>query len=127
MIQVKFKNLEKSDLVRKIAVDRISEAVERFPKGKPRSVVVTLEMENSPQKAGPDLFSGRTEVLGGRYHGLILEKSSDDLYVALADVSDRLLERFNRYSDRLRIKALKQKRQFASIQRGRRFAKAGGE
>lgn len=114
MVLVKFKNLEKSDNVKDIVEERISEAVERFPRGKPRMIVVTLAMENSPLKPGPDVFRVRTELFGGRYHGLILEKSADNLYSALASVCERLLERLNRFSDRLRMKALKQSRKLTS-------------
>ncbi len=119
MIRVKFKNIEQSEIVEKVVVERITEAVTRFPKGQPRSVVVTLGMENSPTKAGPDLFKVRTEVIGGRYHGLILEKEASDLYKALANVTDRLLERLNRFSDRVRTKARKQRRVWAAGEGGR--------
>lgn len=114
MIQVKFKNMEESELVARIAKERITDAVLKFPKGHPKSVVVTLGMENAPKQAGPDLFKVRTEIIGGRYHGLILEKEARDLYKALAYVSDGLLERLNRFSDRVRTKARKQRREFAS-------------
>lgn len=114
MIHVRFKNLEKSELATTIAKERITDAVTKFPKGSPKSVVVTLGMENSPKQAGPDSFKVRTEIIGGRYHGLILEKEGPDLYKALADVSDGLLERLNRFSDRVRTKARKQRREFLS-------------
>lgn len=114
MIHVKFKNMEKSELATNIVMERISESVSKFPKGLPKSVVVTLGMENSPKQAGPDLFKVRTEIIGGRYHGLILEKKAPDLYKALADVSDGLLERLNRFSDRVRTMARTQRRKFVS-------------
>lgn len=117
MVHVKFKNFEKSEVMRDIVTERITEAVGRFPKGGPRIVVVTLGMENSPLKAGPDLFTVRTEVIGGRYHGVILEKAAHDIYVALAQTCEGLLERLNRHSDRLRTQALKQKRSFATSRR----------
>jgi ribosome-associated translation inhibitor RaiA len=114
MVHVKFKNMQKSELAVRIVKARITDAVARFPKGQARSVVVTLEMENSPKQAGPDLYKVRTEIIGGRYHGLILEKGGPSLYKALADVNDRLLERLNRISDRLRTKARKERREFIS-------------
>lgn len=126
MIRVKFKNLAKSEIIEEVARERIQEAVERFPKSHPRGVVVTVAMENSPLQRGPDLFTVKTEVVGGRYHGLILEKSAHDLYSALAKVCDALLERFNRFSDRMRTKSLKQRRGFASNRR-RDWAAVQGE
>jgi len=125
VIHVKFKNMEKSELATSIVEERISDAVTRFPKGQPKSVIVTLGMENSPKQGGPDLFKVRTEIIGGRYHGLILEKQAPDLYKALADVSDGLLERLNRFSDRVRTKARKQRREFGS-KRNISSAKAEG-
>jgi len=125
MISVKFKNMEKSELATNLVKERITDAVTKFPKGRPRAVVVTLGMENSPTKAGPDLFKVRTEIVGGRYHGLILEKEAPDMYKALAEVTDGLLERLNRFSDRLRTKARKQRREFASKQNSS-TAKVGG-
>ena len=114
MVHVKFKNMEKSDIAKKIVSERIAESVGRFPKNHARTVIVTLEMENSPKQAGRDLFKVRTEILGGRYHGVILEKAGSDLYQALAEVNDGLLERLNRASDRLRTKSRKQRRQFSA-------------
>ncbi len=114
MIQVRFKNMESSAIAINIVRERIGEAVARFPNDRQRTVVVTLGMENSPTKRGPDLFKVRAEIIGGRYHGLILEKEAPDLYKALANVSDGLLERLNRFSDRLRIKARKQRRNLSS-------------
>jgi len=117
MVHVKFRGMERSEVTQEVVTERISQAIERFPKGSPRHVVVTLGMENSPVKAGPDLFKVRTEIIGGKYHGLILEKSARDLYAALAQVADALLERINRFSDRLRVKALKDRRGLASKRR----------
>lgn len=113
MVRVIFKNLEKSDSVKEVAQERILDVLEKFPLARPRRVVVTLGMENAPTQAGPDVFKVRTEVIGGKYHGLILEKGAVDLYKAVALVREGLLERFNRFSDRARTKQRKERRALA--------------
>lgn len=110
MIQVIFKNLERSELVRETAVERIETLVEKFSDLKKSQLVVTLEMENSPTQAGPDLFTVKVQVKRGRYHGTRVEKSASNLYLALADVVDHLLELFNRSGDRARVKERSQAR-----------------
>lgn len=72
---------------------------------------MTLSMDNSPSQAGPDVFSVKIQCHGGRYSGVILEKSAATLYVALADLVDHLLERLNRYGDKSRVKRIHKARQ----------------
>ena len=110
MVRIIFKNLEKSKAAKEVAEEKIQEVIEKFPLARPRRVLVTLGMDNSPAQAGQDVFKVRTEVVGGKYHGLILEKDATDLYKAVALVREGLLERFNRFSDRLRTKQRKELR-----------------
>jgi ribosome-associated translation inhibitor RaiA len=104
MIHVKFKNLEKSELAREAVSDRIETLADKFPDLKSSKIQVTLEMENSPIQAGPDLFKVKVYVCNRRYGGTTVEKSSSNLYVALADVVDHMLEILNRTGDRTRVK-----------------------
>jgi ribosome-associated translation inhibitor RaiA len=104
MIQVIFKNLEKSELAKEVAIERLESVVERFPDLVASKIQVTLSMENSPIQAGPDVFTVKVHVGGGRYRGVTLQKSADHLYAALADVVEHLLERLNRFGDRHRVK-----------------------
>lgn len=127
MIQVRFKNLKESKMVKELAEMRISDALERFPGARVRIAVITFEMDNSPSQPGVDSFKARLEIIGGRYHGVILEKSSEDLYKALYYVCDGLLERLNRYSDRIRTKSLREQRRFATFRRRVAFDRAQGE
>lgn len=103
-MKIVFKNLDRSELISDVARTRIHTALARFPKANPRSVCVTIGMENSPLQPGPDLFKVRVEIVGGLYHGVILEREAADPYDGIASLSDGLLERLNRYSDRLRLK-----------------------
>lgn len=104
MIQIKFKNLEKSELALEITRDRILELTEKFPDLKRSRIQVCLEMENSPSQPGPDLFSVKLLIQTGRYAGIKLEKSHFNIHVALAEVVDHMLERLNRAGDRARVK-----------------------
>lgn len=103
MIQIKFKNLEKSELAREAAQERIESLVEKFSDLNESKIQVTLEMENSPKQAGPDLFKVKLHVQRGRYDGITVEKADSNLYVALAEVVDHMLEVLNRYGDKSRV------------------------
>ncbi len=104
MIIIKFKNLEKSDLVKEAVESRIELIVEKFPDLNTGGIQVTLEMENSPTQAGPDLFKVKLYISNGRYRGIVIEKKDLNLYVALAEVVDHMLERLNRFGDKARVK-----------------------
>lgn len=110
MIQVLFKNLDRSEIAREAAHERIDSVLAKFPDLRRSKVVVTLEMENSPHQPGPDLFTVKLHVPHGKYAGVTISKSEPSLYVALADVADHLLEKLNRSGDRRRVKRITQAR-----------------
>ncbi|MBK7892071.1 MAG: HPF/RaiA family ribosome-associated protein [Bdellovibrionales bacterium] len=112
MIQIKFKNLERSELAREAVVERIGALVEKFEDLKGSRITVTLEMENSPTQAGPDVFNVKIHVARGRFDGTVVTKSNSNLYVALADLVDHMLEKLNRSGDRERVKGRSQARKF---------------
>lgn len=110
MIQIRFKNLEPSEVAREAAQDRIEHLVRKFDDLSDSLIRVTLEMENSPAQAGPDLFKVKLHISKGRYDGITVEKSRDNLYHALADVVDHMLEVLNRFGDRERVRNRKKQR-----------------
>ncbi|MFN7728559.1 MAG: hypothetical protein ACK5P7_05340 [Bdellovibrio sp.] len=112
MIQIKFKNLEKSQLASEAALERIEGLILKFPDLAKSHVQLTLEMQNSPFQAGPDLFKIKLCTTRGRYTGIVVEKEDANLYVALAELTDDMLEVLNRFGDRERVKRLKQARTF---------------
>lgn len=116
MILIKFKNLAKSDIVRTATEDRVAGLTEKFPDLSASQIQVTLEMENSPLQAGPDLFKVKFYVSRGRYKGITVQKSDSNIYVALAEVVDHMLEALNRFGDRARVKERKKARETASDQ-----------
>lgn len=115
MIQILFKNLDKSELAKEAAVERLDLLRERFPDLQESRLKVTLGMENSPAQAGPDLFTVKVHCLGGRYKDLTIQKDAPSLYVALADVVDHLHEMLNRYGDRSRVKQRRVERQTLEV------------
>jgi ribosome-associated translation inhibitor RaiA len=113
MITIKFKNLEKSELAIEATQERIDYMVEKFPDLKQSKINITLEMENSPLQAGPDFFKIKMHVRRGRYNGITLVKGNSNLYLALAELVDHLLEKLNRFGDKARVKERKSARQLA--------------
>lgn len=110
MIQIQFKNLEPSQMAKEAVWERMDGIVEKFPELKKGRIRVTLEMENSPHQPGPDLFTVKLHVGHGRYQGITLSKSEPSLYLALAEISEHMLEALNRYGDRARVRKRTQAR-----------------
>jgi ribosome-associated translation inhibitor RaiA len=111
MIQIKFKNLEKSEMARDAVRDRIETLIEKFSDLNESKIQITLEMENSPFQAGPDLFKVKLHIARGRYDGITVEKSQANLYIAIAEVVEHMLEILNRFGDRARVKERKRARE----------------
>ena len=88
MIQINFKNLERSELTRISVRERVEPLIEKFPDLSESKIQITLEMENSPVQAGPDRFKMKLHISRGRYDGITIEKANSNLYVALAEVVD---------------------------------------
>ena len=104
MIRIVFNNLEESQLVRDTAIQKIHATVDRFPDLIDHRMTLTLSMDNSPTKPGPDLFTVKLRIVGKKYSNIFLEKSATNLYIALADVVEHALERLNRFGDKKRVK-----------------------
>jgi ribosome-associated translation inhibitor RaiA len=115
MVTVKFKNLDKSAMAEDLVRERIETLVLKFEDLQKSRILVTLEMQNSPLQAGPDLFIVKLNIFSGRFDGLTLSKSDSNLYVALAKISEHMLEKLNRTGDRQRVKSIKKAR---TINRG---------
>jgi ribosome-associated translation inhibitor RaiA len=104
MIRIVFKNLEESELAKEATLERMQTTIDRFPDLKNHRITVTLSMDNSPLKPGPDVFKVKMIIVGKKYEQIALEKSAMSLYVALADVVEHALERLNRFGDKKRVK-----------------------
>lgn len=108
-------NQDMSELVSEAVNQRLKPMIEKFPDLNSGVIRVTLEMQNSPVQAGPDLFTVTSHVCSGRYHGVRLKKSSQNLYVALNDLVDHMLEKLNRFGDKIRVKERTKARRIANF------------
>lgn len=115
MIRIIYRKLDKSELIDKAVHERLESVIARFPDLERSKIAVTLEMLNSPIQPGPELYKVKVHFRSGRYKNMILEKSSWNLYVALADVIEHLLERLNRFGDKDRVKRIKRERSVHSL------------
>lgn len=101
-IDIVFKNMERSELAREAVSERLGAVFSKFPFLEKKRVTTTVEMENSPEQAGPDLFSVTVQIHGLNARPFILRKSASSLYVALAGLSEQLLEKLMRTRHRTR-------------------------
>ncbi len=109
-MKIVFKNLEKSELAREAVHERFAGFFLKFPEISANDFQVTLEMENSPHQTGPDFFNVKVLIQKGKYAGVLVKKSRSNLYQALADVCEHLLESLNRHGDKQRIRKIQQGR-----------------
>jgi ribosome-associated translation inhibitor RaiA len=105
MFKIKFKNFDRSEFALEAANERLKALFDKFPDLQPSSVQLSMSMENSPLQAGPDLFVAKIFISGGKYSGISVEKSNSNLFVALAELSDHMLETLNRLGDKKRVKS----------------------
>jgi ribosome-associated translation inhibitor RaiA len=117
MIRVVFKNMSHSEAMKESVLHRLKTFEEKFPDLFQSKITTTVELRNSPEHAGQDLYTVTLHIHGGRYHGVRLQKSSVRLVAALGDVADHLLERLNRFGDRTRVKERKLARKFVDTLR----------
>ncbi|NCN27313.1 HPF/RaiA family ribosome-associated protein [bacterium] len=101
-MKITFRNLDRSDFAKEAIISRIETIHERFPDLMESNLHITVDMENSSLQPGPDLFKVKVRCRGGRYDGVILEKSGENFFLALAEVVEHFLERLNRFGDRAR-------------------------
>jgi ribosome-associated translation inhibitor RaiA len=101
--------MESSQLAKETVQEKINPIIEKFPSLEGHKITLTLEMENSPKQAGPDLFTVSSMVNGKTYKGLKIKRSSGNFYVATAELADGLNELLSHESDRLFKSQRKQK------------------
>lgn len=112
MIHVKFKNLEKSQLAREIVKEKAQVLLDKYPDLSLSRIQVTLEMENSQLKAGPDLFKVKLQIMRGLYSGIFVEKKDSNLYQALSQLVEECHQVLNNFGDKIRVKQRTKERDF---------------
>ncbi len=118
MLKVSFQDLTKSEFATQVVNEKIKHIEEKFPELKDHNLNFSMKMINSPQHAGPDLFSARLRIVGKRFKNLIIEKKAPNLYKAISQVFAIILERLNRSRDKIRSK---QRSQIRKQQRSRLY------
>ncbi len=109
MLKIVFKNMESSELAKGVIQERISPIINKFPSLQGHRITLTVEMENSPKQAGPDLFTVSSIVSGKTFKVLKIKRSSGNFYHATAELADGLNELLAHENDRL-IKSIKRKK-----------------
>ncbi len=109
MFRIVFKNMESSQLAKDFLQQKITLIIDKFPLLQGHRITITVEMENSPQQAGPDLFTLSSFVSGKNFRGLKIKKSSENFYHAAAELFDGLNELLGQESHRLTKYKKKQK------------------
>lgn len=117
MIAIMFKNLKKSEIITANVEKRVENLIDKFKDLKNSRIKVLVEMENSPIQSGPDYFKVKFMVYGGRYDGLVQEKSSLSFYLALSEIIENLNEQLNRYGDKIRVIKIQKERRMKRLMR----------
>ncbi len=117
MIRVVFKNLEKSDIVRAITSDRIERTISKFSELARMAATVIVSKEHSCEHSGPDLFSAKLLLVGNGHKPVVLEKRAESLYQAIALVTDRATEIFQRILSKDRRTLRNKKRRWKAYQK----------
>jgi hypothetical protein len=112
MIHLKFKNLKKSEFIKKSVIDKLTSMVTNFQDLKTSSMTLTLEVQHSPSQLQHDLFSVKAFVKEGKDKSITLTKTRNNVYVALSDLNEHMLELLNRAGDHLRTKKMAKSRKF---------------
>lgn len=99
-MKVVFKNLEKSEFILDTATKRANSIISKFPNLNKRDLSLTLSKDTSPTKGGSGVFKVKLQVLTGEFRGIVLEKSSSNLYKALAKTVDKTHERLTRLNSK---------------------------
>ncbi len=104
MVKVTFKDLSKSEFAEGVVTEKIKHLEDKFPELRNHNLNFSMRMINSPQHAGPDLFSAKLRIVGKKFDNLIIEKKASNLYKAISQVFSIILERLNRHRDKMRSK-----------------------
>ncbi len=89
-IQYVFRHLDQSEFIKKFAQEHIERLLARHTNTPNVHGIVKLEMENSPQHPGKDVFKCEI-LLQSPYHGkMIVKKRTSNMYEAITDATDKL-------------------------------------
>jgi ribosome-associated translation inhibitor RaiA len=96
-VRVQFQRLERSELARELAEERVGEVLREFPEHARSVFVVTLSSERSESSFTPDLFRARI-VAEEPGPPVDVESAAPSLYAALSSLQQTLRERLRELS-----------------------------
>lgn len=97
IVRVQFQRLERSELARALAEERVGEVLREFPEHTRSVFVVTLRSERSESNVTPDLFCARI-VAEKPGPPVDLESAAPSLYTALSSLQQTLRDRLRELS-----------------------------
>lgn len=103
-IQYVFRHLDQSEFIQNFAKEHIERLLSRHSNTPNLEGIVKLEMENSPQHPGKDVF--RCEILlKSPHHGnLIVKKRTSNMYEAIVEATDKLSLALEKVKGRFKAK-----------------------
>ncbi|MEZ4815321.1 MAG: ribosome-associated translation inhibitor RaiA [Bdellovibrionota bacterium] len=89
-IQYVFRHLDQSEFIKNFAKEHIERLLTRHSRTPNIEGTVKLEMENSPQHPGKDIYKCEI-VLKSPHHGrMIVKKRTGNMYEAISEAADKL-------------------------------------
>lgn len=73
-MKIVYRNLERSKIIDTVIKDRMIPLFEKFPAMKFSRIVCTIDMDNSPEQGGRDVYRIKVKFKTGQYQGVVLEK-----------------------------------------------------
>jgi ribosome-associated translation inhibitor RaiA len=110
MINIVFKNLQSSDLIRQTIEQQLNDVFAKFPRLSNVKASVIIDMYNSQFKKGPDLYGIKLKLNSQKIRNLFVEKKASNIYFATAELRDSLVEILARKLTKLRSKSFKKSR-----------------
>jgi ribosomal subunit interface protein len=98
-----FRHLDQSDFVRNFAQEHIEKILSRHQRDPNVMGVVKMEMENSPQHPGKNLYSCEIRV-SSPVGSLIVKKRTSNMYEAIAEASSRLSKSLEKVKGRYKAR-----------------------
>lgn len=89
-IQYVFRHLDKSEFIKKFAQEHIERLLSKHSNTPNLAGIVKLEMENSPQHPGKDVFKCEILLKSPRHGSLIVKKRTGNMYEAIVEATDKL-------------------------------------
>ena len=89
-LQYVFRHLDQSEFIKNFAQDHIEKILTRYERDPGVNGTVKMEMENSPQQPGKDVYVCEIRLHTPHHGNLIIKKRTGNMYEAIAEACDKL-------------------------------------